>query len=175
MRRIVIALMLLATPAGAYDDAEARAEEREALLQALKAAPDERVAKAAADALWEHWFVAPDETAQRLLAKAMARRMAYDYAGAIEHLDELVAYAPDYAEGWNQRATVLFLQGRYDASLEDVEKVLALEPAHFGALSGKGMILMSQGRAKLAQDAMREAVAVHPYLSERRLLSDGAR
>ena len=55
-----------------------------------------------------------------MLDAAMERRSQYDFAGAIEHLDKLVAHAPDYAEGWNQRATILFLQEKYDRSLEDV-------------------------------------------------------
>ena len=157
------------SPAFSYD-AKARAEERADLLAALKSAPDEAVARAAADAIWQHWTTAPDEEAQRMLDAARLRMRNYDFAGAIEHLDQLVAYTPDYSEGWNMRATTLFLQEKYDESLEDVEKTLELEPAHFGALAGKAMILMRQGRAGLGQDALRKAVEIHPYLRERALL-----
>ena len=166
----ILALMISAS-ASAYDEV-ARAEERQDLLSALKAAPNEKVALAAVTAIWELWQTAPDEQAQTLLDNARKRMRVYDFNGAMEHLDELVAYAPDYAEGWNTRATTLFLQEKYDLSLDDVEKTLAIEPAHFGALSGKAVILMRQGRAALSQKALRRAVEINPYLRERSMLID---
>ena len=93
----------------------------------------------------------------------MRMRGQYDFQGARDLLDEVIAEAPDYAEGWNQRAFVLFLQGNYEASLEDIDKTLALEPRHFGALSGKAMIFMTLGRVKLGQETLRQAVEIHPY------------
>ena len=163
-------LILLALAAPAQADDAARAEERADLLTALKSAPSETVGRAAADALWKLWMTAPDEEAQAMLDAALERRRQYDFAGAIEHLDKLVDYAPDYAEGWNQRATVLFLQENYDRSLDDIIKTLELEPAHFGSLAGRAMILMRQGRMALGQAALREAVDIHPYLRERSML-----
>lgn len=160
--------LLFAMPAMADDTA--RAEERAALLQALKSAPDETVAFAAADAIWELWLTAPDEKAQAMLDAALERRGNYDFAGAIEHLDDLIDYAPDYAEGWNQRATMLFLQEKYGRSLDDIIETLEREPAHFGALAGRAVILMRQGRTALGQKALREAIAIHPYLRERSML-----
>jgi len=152
------------------DETAIRAEERADLLLALKNAPNEQIARAAVSAIWDHWQIAPDEKAQKLLDAGRRRMRVSDFAGAIEHLDELVAYAPDYAEGWNTRATTLFLQKQYDLSLADVEKTLALEPAHFGALAGKAVILMRQGRVQLSQKALQRAVAINPYLRERSLI-----
>lgn len=148
----------------------ARAREREALFAALAAAASETEARAIEGAIWRYWMEAPSAEAQALLDRAMERRVAYDFAGAIEILDELVALAPDYAEGWNQRATVRFLRQEFDKSLDDVERVLALEPWHFGALAGKALILMGQGRHGLAQQTLRRAVEIDPWLRERALL-----
>lgn len=167
---LIFSFVLLASAPTYADDAAARSQERADLLEALRNAPNQQIADAAADALWRLWFTAPDEKAQALLDAAMERRGQRDFAGAIEHLDELVAHAPDYAEGWNQRATILFLQERFDRSLDDIVKTLELEPAHFGSLSGRAVILMRQGRVALAQKALREAVAIHPYLRERGML-----
>jgi len=165
----LFAAFLMAGPALSYDEG-ARAEERADLLAALKSAPDQQVADAAVTAIWDLWQTAPDEKAQRLLNSARGRMQVFDLSGAMGYLDELVSYAPDYSEGWNTRATTLFLQEKYDRSLEDVEKTLALEPSHFGALAGKAVILMRQGRGKLSQDALRKAVEINPYLRERRML-----
>ena len=170
---VIASVLLISTTSAVFADAAddaARAEEQADLFSALKNAPNEKVANAAVQAIWELWQTAPDAKAQAMLDAARSRMGVYDFDGAIEHLDELVAYAPDYAEGWNTRATILFLQEKYDESLEDVAKTLELEPNHFGALSGKAVILMRQGRIDLSQDALREAVELNPFLSERRML-----
>ena len=87
---------------------------------------------------------------------------------ALELLNEVVILKPDFAEGWNKRATVYYLIDEYALSLADIRHVLALEPRHFGALSGLGLILKETGDKKHALDAFRKALAVHPYLTNAR-------
>ncbi len=145
-------------------------ERYETLLAELRGAQSQAEADLLSGQIWEVWLTAPDEAAQEVLDAAMRRRQAYDFLGAIAELDRLIEYYPDYAEGWNQRATVHFLRGDFEASLSDVEEVLAREPRHFGALSGRGMILFQQGNLPLAQIAIREALKHHPFLRERAIL-----
>lgn len=83
---------------------------------------------------------------------------------AIEHLTALVDQAPDFAEGWNARATAYFQAGLYGPSVADIAVVLRLNPRHFGALSGFGMILEETGRDTEALEVYRAALAVHPHL-----------
>ncbi len=142
---IGLALSQAHSPAAAYDEV-ARAQERADLFMALKAASTEKIAAAAVSAIWEHWQTAPDADAQRLLNDAQLHLRAARFDLAMQRLDTLVSSEPDYAEGWNTRATALFMQEKYDESLSDVETTLLLEPRHFGALSGKAMILEIQGR-----------------------------
>jgi Tfp pilus assembly protein PilF len=84
----------------------------------------------------------------------------------------LIAIAPDWAEAWNQRATMRYVQGQYDASLADIEETLAREPRHFGAMAGMALILVQQGRARQAQAILRTAVSIHPFLRERWMIAD---
>lgn len=142
----------------------------EDLMEALAGAGDQRAADTIAAEIWAYWLVAPDETAQEILDAAMQRRQAHDFLGSLSLLDRLVQHYPDYAEGWNQRATLRFLTGDLAGSLEDVDKVLELEPRHFGALSGKGIILFQQGEIALAQVVIRKALQYHPFLRERSIL-----
>jgi tetratricopeptide (TPR) repeat protein len=168
--RPAIALLLLALatlPLHANEDADARYNE---LLETLTQSQSQSEADIIANQIWEHWLTAPDEAAQAVLDAAMERRAAYDFRGAIAETDRLIKNYPDYAEGWNQRATLYFLVGDYEASLADVAQVLAREPRHFGALAGKAMILFQQGKLPLAQIAVREALKVHPFLRERSIL-----
>jgi len=145
--------------------------EIDTLFQELKEAGSEFEARQTENLIWQHWFAAaPDEETASLVDRAMERRRSYDFAGAKELLDKAVARAPDYSEVWNQRAFVLFLQGKLDRSLEDIDRALELEPRHFGALAGKARILMRQGRVQLGQKALRQAVEIYPFLRERSLL-----
>lgn len=165
LRRLFTALLLwlAAQPLSAE-------QSYDALMSALAQAENQAQAKQISDDIWQIWLTAPDAAAQEVLDNAMQRRAAYDFLGAIDHLDRLIKGWPDYAEGWNQRATVHFLRGDYVASLADVAQTLAREPRHFGALAGKAVILFNQGKTPLAQIAVREALQYHPFLNERVIL-----
>ncbi|WP_299473562.1 tetratricopeptide repeat protein [uncultured Roseibium sp.] len=144
---------------------------RDDLFEALKNATTEAEAKSIEREIWQSWIeAAPTPQLKSKVEAAMRKREQYDFQGGKDILDEVVKEAPDYAEGWNQRAFILFLQGNYETSLNDIERVLELEPRHFGALSGKAMIYMTLGRIKLGQETLREAVEIHPYLQERSML-----
>lgn len=151
---------------------ENKSVERDQLYAILKKAESEVGGKYVADAIWRNWIAsAPTSQIADLVSKAMERRRWYDYEGARVILNKVVEQAPDYSEGWNQRAYILFLQEKFDESLDDIEKALALEPRHFAALSGKARILFHQGRHDLAQEALKIAVDIHPWIYERFLLT----
>ncbi|GAA6212481.1 hypothetical protein NBRC116602_22220 [Hyphomicrobiales bacterium 4NK60-0047b] len=145
-------------------------EKIEALYIELKNSKTESAARAIEDRIWQSWIIGPNAEATDLLAKAMERRRAYDFAGSLEILNKVVEKTPDWAEVWNQRAFVHFLREEFDKSLEDADRAIELEPNHFGALAGKAQILMSQGRTGLGQKALRKAIKLHPFLKERALL-----
>ena len=147
-----------------------RAAELDVLFAALKNAPNEAAARAIEDTIWRRWMQAPDQRIEALLQDAMARRGVYDFAGARTLLDEAVAGAPNYAEVYNQRGYVLFLQEDFDGALADVDRAIEIEPRHFAAMAGRALILMRQGRHQLAQAQLRRAVEIHPFLKERSLL-----
>ena len=86
---------------------------------------------------------------------------------ALPVLDDVVARAPQWAEGWNKRATLLYVLGDHDRSLADIDRTLALEPRHFGALAGLGLIRAARGENREALAALRRALAINPFLKER--------
>lgn len=166
-------LSLLLVPAAAMADCPPVADpgaETASLILELREAPDPGAAAPVMDALWRIWTEAPDATAQALLDDGMLRREAFDLAGAREIFDRLVDYCPDYAEGWNQRAFASFLGQDFDDALADLDRALELNPTHVGALSGKALTLMGLGRVDEGQAALRDALAINPWLSERALL-----
>lgn len=122
--------------------------------------------------LWSLWTDAPDELAQAMLDEGMSRRSSYDFLGARNVLTKLVDYCPDYAEGYNQRAFASYLAQDFESALVDLDRALELVPNHIAALSGKGLTLMGLGRNEEAQDALRSAVEMNPWLQERVLLEE---
>ncbi|WP_415184567.1 hypothetical protein [Phaeovulum sp.] len=86
-----------------------------------------------------------------------------DVSAAIEHLTALTDHAPDFAEGWNARATAYFMNGNYGPAMADIAHVLELEPRHWGALAGLGSILDDIGQNRRALAAYRASFALHPH------------
>ena len=140
------------------------AQRLDKLFAALHNATDETAAKLAEMQIWAIW--ASDDTPEAVteLAQASAAMNAGASDLAESKLNELVQNHPTFAEGWNRRATLYFMLGRYDESLSDIAKVLELEPRHFGALSGKGMVLRAQNKPAEALKAMKDALAINPNL-----------
>lgn len=162
----------LAAAQAVCPDPPDHAAELEAILSEIRAAPNERTARLLSDDLWAFWTDAPDAQAQELLDRGMALREGYAFLEAGEVFDRLVDYCPDYAEGYNQRAFASFLQRDYAAALWDLNRTLELNPRHVGALSGKAMTLLGMGRMDEGQAALRAALALNPWLSERALLQE---
>jgi len=81
---------------------------------------------------------------------------------AIGHFSALIDHAPEFAEGWNARATAWFVADRYGLSISDIRQTLILEPRHFGAMAGLGMIMERMDRPKAALRVYQEAEKIHP-------------
>lgn len=136
------------------------------LFEALKVAPDDDSAKHVENRIWSIWFVSGSDTADLLMSRVKTAVAKKDLPLAVKLLDSIVELKPEYIEGWNQRATLFFMQKDFSRSLQDIRQVLAREPRHFGALTGLGMILQEIGDEKRALDAFRRALAVHPHLQK---------
>jgi tetratricopeptide (TPR) repeat protein len=151
----------------AFANTHSDEEAKEAIFLALKNAPDEAAARVYEGEIWRQWFLSGDDKIDALMQAAMQQRRNYDFAGAIETLNTVIQLKPDYAEGWNQRATVHFHRDEYEASLVDIAQTLVLEPRHFGALAGRAVIRLYQSKSALARQNIIEAVKINPYLRER--------
>ena len=140
-----------------------RMEDAERVLARLADA-DPQVRAGASAAAWKIWSRSGDPAIDKLFARGMEQMQAADLDDALATFSTIVRRKPAFAEGWNKRATILFLLGRYEESLKDCEQVLKRNPRHFGALSGAGQIHLQLGNAKLALDFLRRALAVNPNL-----------
>ncbi len=145
--------------------APSRVEQLDALFGKLKSAKDDAAAKQAEDAIIAIWLQSGSDTVDLLMSWGVQAIAAKDYSEALDILDRVVTLKPDYAEGWNKRATVYYLTDQYGQSISDIEHVLVLEPRHFGALVGLGSIFRDLGDDTRAIAAFRQALALDPHLA----------
>jgi tetratricopeptide (TPR) repeat protein len=134
-----------------------------ALFETLKSAA-KGVALDAEYQIWIAWEWHASLQAANSLNVATGHLAAREFPEAEAKLTSLVAAYPTYAEAWNKRAVLYYLQGRDEASLTDICRTLELEPRHFGALAGAGQILARNARADLAEIAFASALAINPHL-----------
>jgi len=112
--------------------------------------------------IWEIWFQHPNEDVEQIMQMGVARMNYNRYADAMLIFTQLIESYPDYAEGWNRRATLHYVLGNYEESIKDIEQVLTLEPRHFGALSGLGLVYLQQNQLSKAKQAFENLIDVHP-------------
>ena len=97
-----------------------------------------------------------------LMDRAMTAMRGQNPKLALDLLDQIVVIDPDWAEGWNKRATVRFEQNDDIGSMNDISHVLALDPRHVGALSGMGGIMQRNGYDKGALAAFKRVLELYP-------------
>lgn len=155
---LILLALLLAGPVAA------QTETLDRLFERLKTA-DEGEAGRIEREIWSEWSKSGSPAMDLLLKRGRDAMEAGDTAAAIEHLTALIDHAPDFAEGYNARATAYFQAGEYGPSVADIAQVLRLNPRHFGALAGFGMILEETEREDEALEVYRAALAIHPHLT----------
>ncbi|MGI9389490.1 MAG: tetratricopeptide repeat protein [Boseongicola sp.] len=114
--------------------------------------------------IWAIWLETSDQTAAALLQTGLDAMQVSDHLGALQAFDQLVTHAPNFAEGWNKRATVHYLVGNFEQSLDDIATTVSLEPRHFGALSGRGLVYMNLDDLGKALGSFEAALEVYPNM-----------
>ena len=144
--------------------ADQNAAELDALFARLGAAAEAAAARALERQIWELWLGTGNPISDSFVALGLEALAAEDYENALKVFDEVLKMVPDYAEGYNKRATIQYLLGNLDESAAEIEETLKREPRHFGALSGLGLVNLARGREAEALAAFERALAIHPHL-----------
>lgn len=136
----------------------------DALFRQLHDAPDPATARPIEQQIWAIWTIHENPAVNKLMETGLGQMAQRDYESALKTFQAIVDLAPNFAEGWNKRATVNWLLGNYQDSLADIDKTLALEPRHFGALSGRGLVYIGLEKWDLALKAFEDALKVYPQM-----------
>ena len=114
--------------------------------------------------LWLLWSRSGDADIDRLMSAGVEQMQAGRHREAIATFSEVIRRRPQFAEGWNKRATVHYLAGDYRRSLADCDQVMQRNPSHFGALSGYGQIYFQLKEYDKAIEYWRRALEVNPNM-----------
>src|SRR3546814_496340 len=158
---LVLAVLAAPRPAAA-DQNDSRLDE---LFIRLLEAPAPGEAQRIEGEIWRIWLESDDGAVRGLMRDGLAAMQRGDYPHALAKFDQMVLIAPDFAEGWNKRATVHYLLGNDGQSLDDIAKTLELEPRHFGAPAGRGLGYLRLEDAQIGSASCRDRVCQYGELA----------
>jgi tetratricopeptide (TPR) repeat protein len=167
---ILAAALAFSSPAKAQDRAadpattvpEEAVDPIDRLFAELKRESDAREAERISQRIWARWRDSGSATANLLMQWADKAVADKNNSLALDLLDQVVVLMPDFAEGWNRRATLHYAMGNHAKSMADINRVLSLEPRHFGAMAGMAAILDAAGNDALALRAWEQMLQVYP-------------
>jgi len=135
----------------------------DALLAALYD-DDTGVRGAAEHGVWQVWMRSGDPDVDALLKRGVRYMEERQMGQAVDAFTRVIDKRPDFAEGWNKRATAYYLMGDTDQSLKDCDEVIKRNPNHFGALSGYGLIYVQRGELERALEYFEHALEINPNM-----------
>ena len=153
----------------------ANSEERELelnkLFNQLKNNSDASMAFEVEMKIWNIWSTHPSqENLTQLLANGSNLMTQHKLNKAYETFSKVISLDPNWAEGWNKRATVLYMLGRHEESQEDINEVLKLEKRHFGALSGQGLVQIELKNYERAINSYKEVQKIYPSMQSPKIM-----
>lgn len=164
MYRFLYSLLTMALFWAPAVEADQRDKRLDTLFERLHTTENANEAKQITRQIWIVWRDIENEDVDTLMDEGIRDMMFERYDQALTTFSKVVKITPGYAEGWNKRATLLYLMGDYAGSVADIKRTLVLEPRHFGAWSGLGLIYLDLDNDEAALQAFEKALEVNPHL-----------
>lgn len=135
------------------------------LLQNLKS-DDLLTRDRATQELWRRWFGQKGTMGLQLLQRSQRLQNMGQLDDAESVLSQVIRSMPDFAEAWNRRAVLYFIQDSHRKAIVDCQRALVLNPFHFGALHGMGLCHLKLSEYREANQIFRQALEIQPYSVE---------
>ena len=112
--------------------------------------------------IWDIWHETNDSSIEADFYRGLESMRTGDLIMAVAFFTRVIDKNPNFAEGWNKRATVYYMLGKFDASMMDIHETLKLEPRHFGAMDGMGLIFIHLEQFDQAIDIYDQMLKIFP-------------
>ena len=141
------------------------------LFEQLKKSDNASIAPEIEMKIWNIWSTHPTQDKfTRSLEKGSGLMSIGELELSVKVFSTIINADPDWAEGWNKRATVFYLMGRYQDSLNDIDEVLKRESRHFGALSGQGLVQIKLKNYEKAIKSYQAAQKIYPSINAAKVM-----
>lgn len=158
---IATCVILAAGPVQAQQAADKRAS-TDRLLEALKAAPDERAAALLEEQIQQAWLQAGSPAVTLLMSQGLRLLQAGQNDGAVESFTDAITLAPEVAEAWRQRAIARHHAGDSAGAIQDLQETLKREPRDFAAFRSLAEIASAREDWKSAFAAWQKVMELDP-------------
>ncbi len=126
---------------------------------------EDRTLAATAEAmLWSLWCRSGNSETERLFRAGVEAMQRHELSEAESLFTGVIELVPDFAEGWNKRATIRYMAQNFEGSIADCRETVRRNPNHFAAFSGQGLCHMSLGQYDEATVCFRKALDIHPHI-----------
>ena len=116
MKRLIILIILFSN----FAQADQKDERLIELFDKLFLSTNNMEASKLLFNIWDIWSIADNQETQIIFDEANQFMDVGELDNAIELLTKVVKQSPEFAEGWNKRATVYFLKGELNKSISDI-------------------------------------------------------
>ena len=158
LARTLIVFFLFASSLKA-DQNDARLED---LFKILSKTESDVQINEVTSSIWDIWYETNDPLIEADFYRGLESMRTGDLLMAVAFFTRVIEKNPNFAEGWNKRATVYYMLGKFDASMMDIHETLKLEPRHFGAMDGMGLIFIHLEQFDKAIDIYDQMLKIFP-------------
>ena len=141
----------------------------ENLLNKLQIAETNEEAKIIREQIWNKWIYAIPKNEEQNLKYALNEFNSGRLLSAEKAFTDLIKKYPNYAEGWNKRATIRYMLNDLEGSLNDIDIVMKLQPRHFGAIAGSGLIYIKKKKYEKALNFYKNLEKIDPMNEESKM------
>jgi len=132
------------------------------LLEALKAAPDERAAALLEEQIEQAWLQAGSPAVTLLMSQGLRLQQAGQNDNAVESFSDAIILAPEVAEAWRRRGIARYHAGDLTGAVQDLQETLKREPRDFAAFRSLADIATAREDWKSAYAAWQKVMELDP-------------
>ena len=141
----------------------AQTKDIDGLFTALRNAGSDEEAKPIEDRIMAAFLRSGSPTVDLLMGRAAASLRSGDVNTTKKLIASVTEIAPDYAEGWHQRAVMQAASGDDQGAMFCLEKAVTLNPRHFEAMTELASKVEEYGDKPAALKLYRKALALDPH------------